>query len=297
MSKATSPAEFTQHPLSAAFPSMSASEFSELVSDIQANGLEYPIMLYQGMVLDGWHRYKACVQLGQTAETYTLPEREDPVAFVLSLNLHRRHLTGAQRAAAVVACSAWAQSGDNQHTRGGEVAAPPVTVAQMAQAAEVSPRTIQQAKRAQEAGLGEAVREGKVSAERAAELAKLPADERQAALEAPTPKPLRLKAADPEEIQKLRARIAELENQVHELATTLEASEDDNQSMARVLEADDKVKAALDEAKRFREHARVIEERNKGLMTQNAELTKSAKGWMRKAQNLERQAKAAADVA
>ena len=86
------------------------------------------------------------------------------LSFVLSLNMHRRHLNATQRSAAVVACRSWVQSGDNQHTQGGgEAAAPPrATVKQMADEAGTSERTIQQVKKAHEAGLSEAMRDGMV---------------------------------------------------------------------------------------------------------------------------------------
>ena len=46
-----------QHPLSAAFPPMTDSAFADFRADIAANGLRDPITLYNGEVLDGWHRY------------------------------------------------------------------------------------------------------------------------------------------------------------------------------------------------------------------------------------------------
>jgi len=124
-----------------------------------------------GHVLDGWHRYQVCQVLGIPPRTKPLPQGMDPLAFVKSYNLHRRSLSASQRAVAIVACREWANSGDNQHTkRGGEVAAPPQSVLEMAKEAEVSRRTIQQAKRAIEGGLGDQVRDGKLSAEKAAKI-------------------------------------------------------------------------------------------------------------------------------
>ena len=92
----------------------------------------------------------------------------DPVAFAKSHNLHRRNMTSSQRAAAVVACSVWATVKDNQYAKSaGAATSPAQTVPQMAKDAEVSERTIQQAKAAHVAGLGEAVRDGKITAEQA----------------------------------------------------------------------------------------------------------------------------------
>ena len=156
-----------QHPLSAAFPAMSAEDFSALVEDIKTNGQREPIMVLDGMVLDGWHRYSACEQLGIKAQTFTFPSDKDPVAFVLSHNLHRRHLTASQRAAAVVACSEWAPRG--------KPAAKPEMVSglrekDMAKVAGTSDRTIRDAKVAHKAGLGPAVKDGAMTAHEAAQV-------------------------------------------------------------------------------------------------------------------------------
>lgn len=76
---------------------MEGDEFRELVEDIAKNGQQQPILTYEGKVLDGRNRYRACVEAG--VEPWT--ERwfgPSPVEAVLSLNLHRRHLTSGQRA-------------------------------------------------------------------------------------------------------------------------------------------------------------------------------------------------------
>jgi protein gp37 len=88
-----------QHPLSAAFPAMSVEAFAELRADIAANGLRQAITLYDGAVLDGWHRQQACVQTGAAAR-YEVFEGDADAArqFVLSLNLNRRHLEVHERA-------------------------------------------------------------------------------------------------------------------------------------------------------------------------------------------------------
>jgi ParB-like chromosome segregation protein Spo0J len=99
-----------RHALSAAFPSLSEAEAKELQADIEAHGLRQPVVTYGGEVLDGWHRYVACMELGITPTSVEY-SGDDPVAYVLSLNLSRRHLTASQRAAAVVACAQWQPAG------------------------------------------------------------------------------------------------------------------------------------------------------------------------------------------
>lgn len=161
--------ELSQHPLSAAFPAMSAEDFQALKDDIEVNGQREPVMVFEGMVLDGWHRYRACADLGLKPTQFTFTDG-DPVAFVLSHNLHRRHLSASQRAAAVVACSAW--------TPKGRPAGKPETIsgfskdAEMAKAAGTSDRTIRDAKTAHKAGLGDAVKQGALTAHEAAQVAR-----------------------------------------------------------------------------------------------------------------------------
>ncbi len=302
----------TQHPLSAAFPAMSNLEFTELVNDIKTNGLRSPIVIFEGEVLDGWHRYRACEQLGINADTVEFPEGQDPVAFVRSQNYHRRHLTAGQKAVAEVELSKWARVGRPKNLAPGaglgeEPDAPPSeevkTNDQMAQAAEVSPRTISQAKVVVEAGLADAVKAGEVSVKRAAEVAKLPEPERQAALHAPRPKPAprplpdrRPTPAPDAEIDRLRTAVQELEERLQEATKLLHDTEEENKSFGRVIEADDQLAAAMAEAKRFRELARVVEERNRGLQGQNHALAKDAKRWMNKFLRLEKLHKGEADA-
>ena len=47
------PANFQQHPLSAAFPRPSAAEFQALKDSIIAIGVQIPITIYDGQVIDG----------------------------------------------------------------------------------------------------------------------------------------------------------------------------------------------------------------------------------------------------
>jgi hypothetical protein len=85
------------HPLAYIFPLLEGEEFDALVADIQASGLCEAVWLYQGQILDGRNRYRACQALGRDCATrpYT---GDDPLSFVLSMNLRRRHLDESQRA-------------------------------------------------------------------------------------------------------------------------------------------------------------------------------------------------------
>jgi ParB-like chromosome segregation protein Spo0J len=88
------------HPVAEAFPAMSAEEFAALTDDIRKHGLLEPIWTYQGRIIDGRHRYWACEEL-EIEPRYQewAGEGGSVLAFIVAKNLHRRHLTAAQRAA------------------------------------------------------------------------------------------------------------------------------------------------------------------------------------------------------
>ena len=76
------------------FP-MDEEHIADLAADIKANGLRIPIELLDGKVIDGRRRLRACQEAGVSPEFKSVTVA-DPVAYVLSLNLHRRHLTPSQ---------------------------------------------------------------------------------------------------------------------------------------------------------------------------------------------------------
>ena len=87
------------HPIAEIFPLLDEIELEFLAADIVTHGLREPITLHpDGSILDGRNRARACERIG-VEPTYTQWDgRGSPVDLVLSLNLHRRHLTISQRA-------------------------------------------------------------------------------------------------------------------------------------------------------------------------------------------------------
>ena len=77
------------------FPMMNEDDFNRLMEDVRENGLQEPIWLYEGKILDGRNRYKACQELGIAPELRKY-QGSDPLKFVMSLNLARRHLNSSQ---------------------------------------------------------------------------------------------------------------------------------------------------------------------------------------------------------
>lgn len=88
------------HPAAAIFPMLEDSEYRGLLEDIRDNGLCQPIITLDGKILDGRNRYKACLELDLEPELQEWePNGLSAVDYVVSLNLHRRHLTASQKAA------------------------------------------------------------------------------------------------------------------------------------------------------------------------------------------------------
>jgi hypothetical protein len=88
------------HPLADLFPMMTDEELDELGEDMLKHGQREPIWLYEGKILDGRNRYRACLMKG-IEPGITETRVADPLAFVISLNLKRRHLDASQRAMVV----------------------------------------------------------------------------------------------------------------------------------------------------------------------------------------------------
>jgi hypothetical protein len=85
------------HPLADLFPMLEAGGADELAADIRANGLRQVIVTFEGKVLDGRNRYRACLAAG-VEPRFKEFEGDDPLGYVISLNLTRRHLNDGQRA-------------------------------------------------------------------------------------------------------------------------------------------------------------------------------------------------------
>jgi len=89
------------HEISSYLPLLEGEEFDALVEDIQQFGQVEPAILFDGKILDGRNRYRACKQLGIELEVREWKPSEatgmTPLQFVISTNIMRRHLNHAQR--------------------------------------------------------------------------------------------------------------------------------------------------------------------------------------------------------
>src|SRR5262249_59837452 len=90
------------HPFSTIFPQLSEEDFGKLAADIKLHGLRQHIVLYQGKILDGNNRYRACELAGikPTFANFTGIDA-DARNYVISANIHRRHLSREDRKAII----------------------------------------------------------------------------------------------------------------------------------------------------------------------------------------------------
>lgn len=162
------PMEMKAHPLAELFPLMEGEAFAEFMADIRTHGLREPIVLLDGEVLDGRNRLRACKEAA-VEPRFTEYRGDDPAAFVVSLNLKRRHLSESQRAF-VAGKLATLPKGANQHA---QICAP--SQSEAAKMLNVSRGSVQMAKQVQKTGAPEvakAVESGEVSIAAASAIAK-----------------------------------------------------------------------------------------------------------------------------
>ncbi len=175
-------AAYTLHPATEIFPIMDEASFAALVSDIELNGQVEPILVRDGQVIDGRHRLRACEQLGIEPLVREVGAGEgDPTTLVISLNLHRRHLTESQRAMVATRLATLPQGRPTDKPANLPVfqTASSFTQEQAAETLNVSERLVRQARQVQATGvpeLVEAVDSGELAVSTAARIAQLPAE-------------------------------------------------------------------------------------------------------------------------
>jgi ParB-like chromosome segregation protein Spo0J len=91
------------HRLADILPAMTKQEFAALLDDIRANGLRVPIVLCEGAILDGRHRYRAAMEIKLALSDNNFVEfkpsgKDTALKFVIGQNVNRRHLNESQRA-------------------------------------------------------------------------------------------------------------------------------------------------------------------------------------------------------
>lgn len=234
---------YQQHQLSAAFPAMSADDFQSLKDSITEIGVQNPITVFEGMVIDGWHRYSAANELGMDCPVVELGD-VDPRHFVLAQNKARRHVTQAQLAMATTAVYAWKPVGTNQHAGSALSAEAPKSNKELAAIAGVGVRTIEQAKAVQTKAapeVVEAVKTNTIGLPKAAKIAKLPKEEQAAAIHKPihkkeAPEPQQQEEDEYTELDALADQVRDLQAEVARLKLLVPAEADEGNDMLKEMQ-------------------------------------------------------------
>lgn len=272
---------YTQHPLSAAFPAMSTEDFQGLKDSIENIGVQNPITIFEGMVVDGWNRYKAANELGMDCPSKELDAWIDPVAFVRAQNKDRRHLPLSAWALIEVSLREWKPS---HRPDKGELSSPlRASNQEMADAVGVTKRTIQQAKAVQSNATPEviaAVKSGEIGLPKAAAIAKLPKEEQAAAIHKPAPKPAPA-VVEPEDDGP----------SAEELAAHAAAEAADRELVAKLLDSDEPLAALAEENKQLKAEIAQLKLARDGFMNRCNEAIALVKARDRQIAKLEKMLK------
>jgi hypothetical protein len=172
------------HPLANIFPLIQAAEFEAFVDDVREHGLADKIVMHEDKIVDGRNRYRALVKIGLTDEeilrchTEPLDDGVDPLTFVISKNLKRRHLDESQRAMVAARLATLTHGGDRVSEQAANL--PVATQAEAATLLNVSERSVRSATVIRDRGAAElvaAVDRGDVSVSAAAEIATQPVEQ------------------------------------------------------------------------------------------------------------------------
>lgn len=230
--------ELQFHPYAELFPEISKKAMMELEDDILQNGVHEPIWLFEGKILDGRNRYKAANRTGTRCPTRDY-EGDNPLAFVLSLNLHRRHLSESQRSMVAGKISTLS-IGSNQHV---QHCTP--SREEAAEMLNVSPRSVSKAKKVIENAIPEvsqAVTDGKLSVNCAAKVSDKPKKEQKKIITG-TKKEILAAVSEPDETELTYTKEDALQDEIAIVRAEYEHGQ--NQLAAMVFEGSKEEKSAL----------------------------------------------------
>lgn len=193
----TPPVGVKFHEYANIFPMLDGDALDRLKEDVRMHGVREPIVFLDGHILDGRNRYMVARDLGIE---YPRIEYDgfDPLAFVISHNLHRRHLTESQRASVAAKLANMGKGKPISKSANLPIKENQVSNADAAALLNVSERSVRTARKVQDSApkeIAEAVDDGRMSVSLAAKVADLP-EEEQAKVVAAAPEETKAVARD-----------------------------------------------------------------------------------------------------
>ena len=179
---------YERHYFSSCWPDITGEEYEHLKDSIHVSGLRDAITLYEGQILDGWNRYRACNDMATPAHFVEFEGTPEEAEQFVEDKHNRRSLTLTQRLTCIGLMRQRPSIGRPKNTEGPSV----LTAKDMAKKAGSSVRYAEHVNEAIAKGapeLVESMKSGKVGAEKAAAISKLPQAEQAAAIDKPLPKP------------------------------------------------------------------------------------------------------------
>jgi len=180
------------HELARLFPPPTEAAYQEFKQDLRRHGQRAAILLVQGKIADGRCRFRACRELGIEPRVVEWDGQGSLLDLVVSLNLHRRHLSESQRAMVAARLEALFAEEARRRMQTGQAQDPVANLPQgrsrdqAAALLSVSARSVCNAKKVLTAGapeLVEAVQQGKVKVSAAEKLVQWPREGQQVVLQ------------------------------------------------------------------------------------------------------------------
>jgi hypothetical protein len=182
--------ELPFHPVTDLLPLLEGAEYEVFRANLKKVGLKVPIQTYQGQVIEGRNRYRACLELGIPPRFEEWDGHGSLVEHVLALNLHRRQLSPSQRAMVAAKAKDHFAAEARQRMLAGTAAGNPPPNSEEGQAGEAAEKaaellgvgkgSVYMGQKVLQQGsqeLQQAVERGEVSVSAAADLADLPPEE------------------------------------------------------------------------------------------------------------------------
>jgi hypothetical protein len=204
-----------EQPLGALLPKMGDVEAKSFFRSLGEQGQQLPITLFEGKILDGWHRYCGMQWNGKPAKFVDFAGDYNAAAdYVVAHNFNRRHLNASQRAMFAEGLATLCPGRPKLEVPSEGAIKKGKSIADAAASANVSERSVDSARKVKKNAVPEvvdAVRDGKLSLSRAEKISALPKEEQAEAINVPsTPKAAAERAAKTTQNCAVKAETVEL---------------------------------------------------------------------------------------